>query len=467
MPPAFLQRLGLDETCTERDIRRAYARALKDIDQERELEAFQSLRASYEAALYWVSLDQAAPADAAQTDASRKDAPQTDTSQRDASRPDTSRTDASQTDAAAELVLQIDPLKDAQQAFQLFAEQFGRLCRIDRPTFDSAVALLTEQLNSDHLLNTNARAIFEQLCAQVLAEGWRAGHELLLPACDRCFGWDNDRHLAARMGHAGAIMQQVLLERAEFNTLSNDLRQQMRTAIQRLRQSAEPEPHELATVVPAMEKMLPVFPAYLQTITDMHRFMSWQARWRNLRDAERQKLLRATSPSARKKRNFMHALALWAVVIVISNMARSCNTQSPSPYVPVPPSQELQDILSAERQAAEAAAWQDPATLPQVPDGPVPPRQESQDYQAGQRPDDGAGSQPAPTALPQEPDLPEPTNKELQAYLEARIRIAEAAKAAKAAEAAEAARKQEPGSLPQLPASGMFSQPYPFDPTRP
>jgi len=57
MAPSCLQALGLDADADERAVRRAYAKRLKQIDQETQAAAFQALRGHFEQALAWVAAE--------------------------------------------------------------------------------------------------------------------------------------------------------------------------------------------------------------------------------------------------------------------------------------------------------------------------------------------------------------------------------------------------------------------------
>src|SRR5688572_21447388 len=100
----ILKRFGLDSDANERDIRRAYARQLKQIDLEADPGAFQALHEAYQAALSW-----------AQSNIRVQDAPEeTDESAPTQSQPETAHTDAADGEPQTQLIF---PMDEARQVF--------------------------------------------------------------------------------------------------------------------------------------------------------------------------------------------------------------------------------------------------------------------------------------------------------------------------------------------------------------
>lgn len=269
----FLERLGLDETADERAIRRAYARALKQIDQEADPAGFQSLREAYEAALMWLRYrDYEEAADEAHGE--------------EAAAAPVAAVDESAQEPAALPVSEASDAFDAdrQLAHDVFAEFLMRAAGISsgphRADAEVWMACLRQSLDDTRLLGIVAREIFEWHVAALLAEGWRPGHEALLVAAGQVFGWNEDRRRVQALGRAGALLDEAIAQRAIFDLQAPDEMRAQRDLIARLRDPSPPGTRELLRHSRALEMMVVRFPTWLPLITSVPNIV----RWREMRD---------------------------------------------------------------------------------------------------------------------------------------------------------------------------------------
>lgn len=210
MVPFYLQRLGLDAGATERDVRRAYARELKIIDQERDAAGFQSLREAYERALADVAREVRVadvPADPVERESLGALAP-----------------------AAREARDPVAPPPVSSPAPQQFAQQGQQAARTFVLDFRAALedaaarnsahwcAVLTALLSEDPLHNLIAREAFEVTLASTLADGWHLGNDVLFFACCDTFGW-NEAGRRQVPGPAGGLLGAALREDAVLKSL--------------------------------------------------------------------------------------------------------------------------------------------------------------------------------------------------------------------------------------------------------
>jgi hypothetical protein len=183
----FLARLGLDEHAGAADIRRAYARELKLIDQERDAAGFQLLREAYEAAMQW-GKGIAAPMPLA---------------------------------SAMAPPPQVDRRALAGPVFAAFTANFVEMASsavaLDLTTCQS---LLERALNDHALINMTARSHVEGCVVQLLAGGWQPGHDVLLIVASKAFGWRNDLRRLYEFGADGALLSQAIDERTMFEAQS-------------------------------------------------------------------------------------------------------------------------------------------------------------------------------------------------------------------------------------------------------
>jgi hypothetical protein len=243
-------RLGLGPDADARTVRRAYARELKQIDQERDAAGFQYLRESYELAL-------ARAAQAGQ---------------------------AASASATATVALPLAPdleRGDPQHLCDLAIAQYrAALPRLTQAHVAGDEASWRREmqriLDGEAMLNVCARTLFEEVMAHLLAAGWKPGHETLLPVAASLFDWDADRPRLLRFGAAGWLVDRAIGELALFNAAGNPELGWRRGVLERLRKAAPPAPEQLVQDLPWLDQMLERFPNMVALVVSNDAVDDWR-----------------------------------------------------------------------------------------------------------------------------------------------------------------------------------------------
>jgi protein TonB len=335
--PGFLSRLGLAEDADERQVRRAYARELKQIDQERDLEGFQHLRACYEAALDWAARRAAGAAPAPVPAPVPVPMPASVPAEAGAGavaeeRAETQAEPHAATPPAPQAEPRIHPAALGDGVFADFRARMTELAaaperagREEGAGVAPWTAALREALVDPRLLHLYARVVFEHRIAALLAGGWRPGHHLLLPAAVEIFNWDHDRSALARLGQAGALLDAALEQRAMF--LSQDIlvRTQQREVLALLRQGQAPDERTVRGYMVPLVTLMNYFPTLLGVVAPQDVAVAWRARITD--DA-----LRSVGPGAggRKRTTWKFEMSpRWAVGVGIFLLIRLLSSLGP------------------------------------------------------------------------------------------------------------------------------------------
>lgn len=333
----FFQRFGLEPDADARAIRRVYARELKTIDQETDPGDFQQLRDSYESALAWaarqVKLPSLPPQDAtlvvlddtwlfAPSPGAVAEAPPpvsqtgTEPARRTEAGSPPPQTPEDTPSFAEEAVAQPgepSPFELGWRVFDEFLLRMPTLCSLPVKGREAAwLDALRAMLADDRLLNFDARLAFEQRLAQLLAGGWRAGHEILFPTAAKALGWDQDRRTLTRMGVAGRALDLALDERAGYAAQDVSTRAAQRDVLSLLRAAKPPEEARILHEMPVLERMMARFPHWVPLVAPMEKVAFWRALYR-----ERGGLGR-TAPVSFNARlfAFLRALTGWGMVLL-------------------------------------------------------------------------------------------------------------------------------------------------------
>ncbi len=269
----FFQRLDIGADADERAIKRAYARELKLIDQETNIAGLQALREGYEAALYWVRHSAKLEQDAQDAQAARP--LDGGALALKGQQPDSMPSDAmalgcngEHADAEAEAL---------NQGLEVFV-QFQQDCMAGEPEMQQLQRVRGELLaclDDERLINITARQAFEQLLADLLAHGWKPGHEVLLVAAVEVFEWDKDRRRVRALGWAGYMLDAAIEQRAMYELQLRETCETQRQVIIRLRGTRPPSTDELITLVPILVTLEARFPNWIALITSTDQIAVW------------------------------------------------------------------------------------------------------------------------------------------------------------------------------------------------
>jgi protein TonB len=242
--PDFLQVLGLDNDASAREIRGAYARQLKRIEPASQPEAFQELREAYEFALHWVAEDV---------------------------QPERHAEPATPESAWQSLHT------NAQTTARAMLEEF-KLSMSGQPPRDTEDARLRLRaaLDDQRLQDLDARFTFEGGIANLLADGWRPGHQHLFGPAVLCFEWRTDRPRLKAYGHSGTIIDKAIGELEIHQTQPPAQREVQRDVIRDLRRETPPKRGEARYSTEFMRQVVASYPNWLHVVTHTANLTLWQ-----------------------------------------------------------------------------------------------------------------------------------------------------------------------------------------------
>ncbi|HEX7988381.1 MAG TPA: TonB C-terminal domain-containing protein [Duganella sp.] len=250
-------RLGVPADADAREIRKAYARELRKIDQETEAAAFQTLRQAYEMALQLTARDsQSSPPPQPVIERTSEKAPRQVPA---FFIPPTN----SEKESAEEL---------AHLAWARCLASMPQEAQIDELTWDEA---LREALAHDFLVNLDSRIWFESLVVRHLTDGSHPGHESLFLAANRQFGWEEAPDRIMRF-QTGALVRSALHELRLFEGVQFAQRTQLRAAICRMRDPRPPDAGDLQQYSSALVRLNRLFPNLMAVILDADVFLQWR-----------------------------------------------------------------------------------------------------------------------------------------------------------------------------------------------
>jgi hypothetical protein len=382
--PWFFGRLAIAPTRDAKQIKRAYALALKAIDQQAEREAFETLRAAYEAALDWartageqepdapavVTMPPVVPAVervVIEPPAWEPLGPEAHGLEPPASEPPASGPPASEpppsgppdappprADEQAPAVVRAVISNETYGASRIAMRQW--MARLLDPQDTPVAEVLDQALNDPRLVHLDSRV---QLEAQIIEALYRAsaGRAELFDAAAARFGWGERNARPACNAHEAEWISRVINQQLMWTSIDDKRLAAQRAAIAAARLTDAPTRKQAFAHAPALQDFDRGFPEWSELSLPTGRVAAWQAVYGQLSEG----WIRAASTRQR----YPYLLRIASTVLLVIILGVTIRSMM------LPPSIEgLNAAQQKERRdaadKARAAAGQ---TLP--PDGPV------------------------------------------------------------------------------------------------
>ncbi|MFZ6653714.1 hypothetical protein [Undibacterium sp. TJN19] len=303
--PIFLVQHELTTAADERAIKRAYAKSLKQIDQENDLAGFQALRESYEEALEWTRLNRKSMDFLAQEKSeparvlipgkekilispalAEEDIlnefkreqknesvtiPGTDTKHK-AKSPQSAE---KQADLAFSWMKGSLPTADSEKIAQRLFDELLQELKKQTNVSGNAEECLLRIMDDGRPISIWVRHEFEYRIATYVTEGWHIGDGDLLDAAIKCFAWDKRKQDLNNFGPVGEVLNKALMERESFLSKDQKNREKLWMILQKVREDGNPDSKFLKANFDLLVRMVQSYPMWIYMVTNRKNLSQW------------------------------------------------------------------------------------------------------------------------------------------------------------------------------------------------
>ena len=261
--------LGLPHDASERDIRRAYAQRLKQIDPATQADVFQALRQVYEESLARARREQAL----------------TPEEPRASLPPPTTPASLPLKDLRSETKqLPVDDVKEVLEEF------LGKV-RLSLRSEDEVAQALASALDDSRLVRVDAVQRFENGVVLALVQGWQPGHEFLLSPAATRFEWSADIGRLRRLGGVGSVLSAALTEKKHFFAQKQKAFETYMSLMSRLRDPTDPSRRLLIEDMPLLHLLIRRYPRWLPMVASRTNVQRWLALYDELPESAKLKIM--------------------------------------------------------------------------------------------------------------------------------------------------------------------------------